>query len=230
MSDGSSKNGRLKSALNEIESLTSLRTNWTGGMGLYNQIFIPLVIVVITIMFANIGYFSNRDFGFYFLLIGGLFIILIMSVWRAICLHVDRQIVKLYPRWLELEEIAGYELFTSYFYNNLSKEGRKKLADLLINKYKYKKDKKDILVNKIKDEDFREYKIKLNQIKVKRLKKGKKKITPQETLLEVWDSFKPKYIKSVTSRGHVVFNIFAILVPVVYYIIVLIGFKLGIWV
>jgi hypothetical protein len=143
----------------------------------WTQIFIPLGAAIISFFLTQLPDFVDREWATLFLCIGWGLLALCMIYWRWIVHRIDRQIVGLYPRILELEKERKMETQTSYYYRNLHIRSIRHLANML-----------GICPNELKNKDLRDFKRKMNQ-------KG----DPYELLLAVWD----KYLhKSVTSRSH----------------------------
>lgn len=226
-------NNNIKFA-EEYQNLQATRNTWSSGLGRYNQIFVPAVFIVLTLVFTQLPYFINDGKGFEFLFIGWCIITSIIIIWRAVRIHVDRAIVFLYPRMLELEDRLNYEYFTSYFFRYLSKDAKLELRD-------YLKEKGVVInIDELNKYDLRKFK--------EILKSGKIKETSQKIFLKIWDSFmdkKPryplriwdfiweplankfgyntgKYYRCVSSRGHRIFDAFAFIVPIGYFVIVFI--------
>jgi len=165
--------------MDEYEQIQRLREIWSRTIMTWGQIFIPLGAAIIAFFAIQLPQFIDRNWGFQFLLIGWFLFSICMFYWRWTVRHIDGQIVQLYPRMLELEKIQGMETQTSYYYNNLSKQARKELAEEL--------KKLNIQVNEREKLSYRDFVRKVSRHKV------------QDLLLAVWDKYETG---SVKSRGH----------------------------
>ena len=163
--------------MDEYEQLHRLRELWSRAIMIWGQIFIPLGAAIIAFFVTQIPDFANRGWTTPFLFIGWALFSVCMMYWRWIVHQIDRQIVGLYPRMLELEKERKMETQTAYYYRNLNKKSIRHLASKL-----------GIPFDELKNQDFREFKRKVGQ-------KG----DPHDFLLDVWDKFRHN---SVTSRGH----------------------------
>jgi len=164
--------------VDEYEQLHRLRELWSRAIITWAQIFVPLGAAIIAVFVSQLPSFADRGLGTHFLLVGWVLFSSCIICWRCIAHRIDKQIVGMYPRMLELEKKSGMETQTAYYYRNLSRESKNYLADKL-----------NIPFNEIKNQDFRGFKRKVSQ-------KG----NAYDFLLEVWDKFRRK---SVTCRGHV---------------------------
>jgi len=189
--------------MDEYEQLQRLRELWSRAIMTWGQIFIPLGAAIIAFFVSKLPDFANRGWVTPFLFIGWALFTLCMAYWRWIVHQIDRQIVGMYPRMLELEKERKMETQTAYYYRNLSKKSLKHLA----NKLKFPFDE-------LKNTDFREFKRKVAQ-------KGD---NPYDVLLDVWDKF---LYDSVTSRGHSFQDWVVGILMVVFLIAIIFGSKLG---
>lgn len=165
---------------NEYQELQHLRDLWTHAIMTWAQIFIPLGIGIISLIIAQLHTFIESNLGFQFTFLGWLLYSATVAIWRVMARQIDGQIVQLYPRMLELEKEHKMEIQTRYFFNNLRKEAKKKLAKL--------SEGKDIQTKEWKYEDFRD----------------RAGTAFYDMLLLIW---KQCGRKSVNSRGHFVQNI-----------------------
>ena len=131
------------------------------------------------------------------ILLGWILFITPIITWRFAVCHIDRQIVPMYPRMLEIERELRWTTNTVYYYNNLSRQARRNLEDRL-----------GVDEGWINDHDFRQY---LRQC-------GDR--DSYNLLLETWDRNRGR--RSVGSRGPDIQNIAAISLVVVTGIIVLV--------
>lgn len=69
---------------------------------------------------------------------------LCMVYWRWVVHHIDRQIVGMYLRMIELEKERKMETQTAYYYRNLNKKSIKYLASKL-----------EVPFDELKNQDFR---------------------------------------------------------------------------
>jgi len=145
----------------------------------WGQVFIPLGAGIVALFISQLGTFVDRGWGFGFLLSGWFLLFLCMGYWRWVVHYIDRQIVGMYPRMLELERIRGMETQTLYYFNNLHRRGRQELANVLGMEYK-----------EVEDLTYRRFREKVSE------QQG----NVQDILFTVWDRLDHR---SVTSRGHV---------------------------
>ena len=111
------------------------------------------------------------------ILFGFCVLAIVIFIWRWIVHNIDRQIVELYPRMIQLEADRKWEVQTRYYFNNLADRSIEYLSkELLHLDFKLKR-----------YEDFVEEAKKQGQDKY-------------ELLLSLWREFRGFY--SVTDRGH----------------------------
>ncbi|HEC93042.1 MAG TPA: hypothetical protein ENI51_08650 [Candidatus Atribacteria bacterium] len=189
--------------MDEYEQLQRLRELWSRAIMTWGQIFIPLGAAIIAFFVTQLLDFANRGWATPFLFIGWTLFSLCMIYWRWIVHQIDRQIVGMYPRMLELEKERKMETQAAYYYRNLNKKSIKYLANKL-----------EIPFEELKNKDFREFKRKVAQ-------KGD---NPYDFLLDVWDKF---LYDSVTSRGHSFQDWVVGILIVVLLITIIVGSKLG---
>lgn len=118
---------------------------------------------------------------------------------------IDKSIVALYPRMLEIEQQKNMHLQSSYYFSNLNKNALRELS-LKVDKPKDELEKMDYI-------EFRET--------VR--EKGE---SPQQILLDVWKELK---FKSVTGRGHSIQNIIIAAIDVGFIVMILLGYSQGWW-
>lgn len=111
-------------------------------------------------------------------LFGWLLFAIAMITWRAVVHHIDRQIVAMYPRMLELEQRRGWFVDTIYYYNNLSRHAGRVLMGFV----------------QLQDDqpERRNFRLYVNACR----RSGQ---DPHDLLLRVWDQLG---YRSVGSRGH----------------------------
>lgn len=179
--------------MDEYEQLHQLRELWSKAVMTWAQIFVPLGAAIIAFFVIQLPDFADRGWAIHFLFIGWFLFFLCMVYWRLVAHHIDRQIVGMYPRMLELEKEKGMETQTAYYYRNLNKKSIKYLANKLGVKF-----------NELKNRNFRQFK-----------SKAALKGDPHDFVLDVWDKF---LHKSVKSRGHmpqdVIVGILIVVLPV----------------
>jgi len=185
--------------MDEYEQLHRLRELWSRAIMTWDQIFIPLGAAIIAFFVTQLPDFANRGWATPFLFIGWALFSLCMIYWRWVVHQIDKQIVRMYPRMLELEKERKMETQTAYYYRNLNKKSIKYLANTLR--------------IQLENQDFREFKKKVAQ-------KG----DPHDFLLNVWDNFLQN---SVTSRGHSFQDGVVGILIVVFLIAIILGSKLS---
>ncbi len=166
----------------EYKQIQELRKLWSQAIMDWMRIIVPLGTALFG-FFSYIGYLDElrgRPFVWVLPIVGWIIFVAVMVTWRVAVYHMDKQIVRMYPRMLELEQRLKWVTHVSYYYYNLHKRARRFLAQNL--------NMKDIDPNKV---SYRKYEA---------IKKDK---DPYSLLLEVWDKYQHK---SVTSRGHGVQN------------------------
>lgn len=93
----------------EYDLLHRARMNWTDAMMRWRQIVLPLVAAVVSFFIVlSTEYWAVGWF------IGGL----ILLYWRYCENEIDTQIVRFYPRILELEKGLGMTFYSRYIFNN----------------------------------------------------------------------------------------------------------------
>ncbi len=184
-------------SLEEYRYLQNLRESWARSITIWNQIFIPLGAGILAFFLSQIKNFGNSYYIFLFL--GWGFFSLCLLYWRWVVHHIDKQIVNLYPRIIELEKELKIEIYTAYFYKNLSKRSIKYLSEKL-----------KIPQSELRKKDFRYFK-----------KISQPTFNHYDLIIEVWDTY---FFKSVSSRGHLfqdiltIFVIFSVFISFIYLI------------
>lgn len=187
-SDRRRNNKRALYLIAEYEEIQKLRQLWSRGIGTWNQIIFSLLVVVITAFGTLLLKFRDNGWDFQFLLLLWGLLTAIVLYWRLSVFHIDRNIVGLYRRMLELEKETGMEIQADYYFRNLTKRCKRELAK----KIGVQKNE----IRKFLKYDFKDFKDKVN---------GKKtKEHPIDYLLEIWSDYK---WKSVTGRGHGITNL-----------------------
>jgi hypothetical protein len=90
----------------EYETIQKFRLHLSSGIYRWNQILFPLALTLLGL--SLIYSIENWFYGF-------LVSTLLLVFWKVICHYLDKEIVNLYPRIIELEEKLGFE-FTSRYY------------------------------------------------------------------------------------------------------------------
>ncbi|WP_456400579.1 hypothetical protein [Persephonella sp.] len=184
-------------SLEEYRYLQNLRESWARSITIWNQIFIPLGAGILAFFLSQIKNFGNSYYIFLFL--GWGIFSLCLLYWRWVVHHIDKQIVNLYPRIIELEKELKIEIYTAYFYKNLSKRSIKYLSEKL-----------KIPQSELRKKDFRYFK-----------KISQPTFNHYDLIIEVWDTY---FFKSVSSRGHLfqdiltIFVIFSVFISFIYLI------------
>jgi len=120
----------------DYRDMQETRKLYSGLIMGYNSIFIPVgagaIALAIYSFRENVcGNFDIIPISLWFLFATS------MICWRLLCHHVDNQIVDLYYRMMELEEMLGEENQCRYYYSNLNNKGKKMISDSL-DKVEYK--------------------------------------------------------------------------------------------
>ncbi|MBA7564157.1 hypothetical protein ES708_05819 [subsurface metagenome] len=166
--------------LDEYKHIQELRELWSQNIMTWTRLIIPVGGVLFG-FFSYIGQLDTlRNIPYIWLLpvIGGTIFITAIVTWRVVVHHIDKQIVRMYPRMLELEEKLNWATHTRYYYYNLHKRAKEYLADKL--KIGFGE------LKKLHYEGFEQEAQKIQE-------------TPHSLLLKVWDKYRHD---SVTSRGH----------------------------
>jgi len=200
---GGKMTNKYNNAYDEYKEIQHLREIWSGGMGRWNQIFIPLSWAILALFITQLPKFKGENWGLQYLITGWLLLFVFLVFWRRICHLIDRQIVNFYPRCLELEKDLSFEMQSSYFFNNLSSNAKNFLAFQIEN----------MTCEKIQNIDYREFKDLTKE--------------PNELLLKVWDKYKQS---SVTNRGHFLIDSLAAGIIIGYGMVIIIGVHLNWWI
>ena len=187
--------------MDEYEQLQRLRELWSRAIMIWGQILIPLGAAIIAFFISQLPNVIDRGWGTAFLIIGWVLSSFCLVFWRFMVLHIDKGIVKLYSRMLELEKENDMETQAAYYYRHLNTASINYLANRL-----------GINCSELKNRDFRDFKRKIAQ-------KG----DPRDFLLEVWDRF---LHKSVTIRGHWIPNLAVAAFIVGFFMVIIVGSKL----
>ena len=166
-------------AYNEHQQIQDLRKMWSGFIMDWMKVGIP----VGGALFGFFSYLPSKVPNFSWLpFLGWIIFVIPIITWRVMAHLIDRQIVEMYPRIIELEQQLEWDIHASYIYYNLRhKEPRKLLEDVI---------KKEVKVNDftIKEINYRQYQ-----------QKSGGRDNAHKFLLKVWDK---KGHQSVNSRGH----------------------------
>ncbi|MEA1893981.1 MAG: hypothetical protein U9N36_02015 [Euryarchaeota archaeon] len=122
--------------VDEYEEIQKLRQLWSRAIMTWNQIMIPLCAAIITFFVTQLLKFKEIGWGFQFLLFGWILFTALIIYWRFLVHHIDHNIVGMYPRILELEKEKGMETQADYYFRDLNKKSKKKLADIMDVKFK----------------------------------------------------------------------------------------------
>lgn len=187
--------------MGEYKIIQELRQLWSHSIMTWLQVMVPLATAVFVLL-TNLGN-SGNTFSFYPLLGWGIFAISVVT-WRLVVHHIDRQIVGMYPRMLELEQQTRMETFATYYYNNLRPDVRRWLLS-----------QQRLGFTDFDGWDYRRYRREVLQ----------KCPDQYQPLLEVWDKFGNE---SVTDRGHGVQDIAVGLITIAgLTVALLVAFKLN---
>jgi hypothetical protein len=165
----------------EYQQIQELRKMWSGYIMDWMRIGVPVGGVIFG-LFSYLGQINNN--GYWFLpILGWIIFVIPMIMWRIMAHHIDRNIVEMYPRMLELEGQLEWEIHATYCYNNLRKSRlRKSLEDILKHEGKFENSGLEHL-------NYRQY---------KEICGGRE--NAYKILLRVCDKYGHS---SFTSRGHV---------------------------
>jgi hypothetical protein len=172
-------------ALDEHRQIQELRKLWSGFIMDWMRVGIPVGGAI----FGFFSYLASleqvKEFGYSWLLplLGWLIFIIPTIMWRIMAHHIDRQIVEMYPRMLELERQLGWKIHATYFYDNLRVKKPKKFLE-------------DTIKKELKVQDFELKHLSYRQYE----EKSGGRENAYEFLLKVWDKYGHR---SETSRGHI---------------------------
>lgn len=130
--------------MDEYEQLQRLRELWSRAIMTWSQVFIPLGAGIIALFVTQLPNFASQGWSTPFLFVGWMLFTLCMVYWRWVVHHIDRQIVGMYLRMIELEKERKMETQTAYYYRNLNKKSIKYLASKL-----------EVPFDELKNQDFR---------------------------------------------------------------------------
>ena len=99
--------------------------------------------------------------------------------WRLVAHHIDKQIVSMYPRMLELDRQLNWVSNTTYYFNNLSDDARRYLENRL-----------GVDEGWLNGRDYRQY--------VQQCRRPRR--NPYRLLLDTWNNSQGR--RSVGPRGH----------------------------
>lgn len=172
-----------KKAFEEYQHIQELRKLWSGAIMDWVRVGIPVGGALFG-FFSYLPYLQQiRDFHCSWLLplLGWLIFVIPMILWRVVAHHIDLQIVRMYPRMLELERELGWVTHATYYYNNLRRQARESLEDML-----------RIPRGILRNQNYQQYEQRC---------RGRRK--PISLLLDAWNSYDNQGHRSVTSRGHI---------------------------
>jgi len=175
--------------MDEYEHIQGLRKTWSELIMDWLRIMIP-VGAAFDGLFSYFGKTNNLHHSWVFPIVGWLLFVIPLITWRVVVHYIDRQIVDLYPRMLELEQQMPpqkelpmqppWHTHATYYFNNLTQQARHFLLEhalglprdeaLIINYQQYR----DICNSRGRD--------------------------PHGLLLNIWDNSLGRH--SVISRGH----------------------------
>lgn len=176
--------------IGEYQEIHRLRELWSKAIMGWVRIGLPVGAG----LFGFFSYMATSNHQPYLSMAGWVVFVTPMILWRVVVYcHIDRQIVGMYPRMLELEQKLKWETNSSYIYNNLSEQGKKSLAGKL-----------NIVVAALEKMNFRQY------------AEAARKTTstddaPYQLLLEVLSQFRRG---AVSDRGHNLQNVAAIIIGI----------------
>jgi len=176
--------------MNEYKHVQELRQTWSGFIMDWLKIMVP-VGAAFDGLFSYLGVRNTVDPNYFcvFPVVGWLLFVIPLITWRVVVHYIDRQIVGLYPRMLELEQQMPPQIeppmpppwhtHAAYYFNNLTQQAKE---FLLLKILALPKDRAHALC-------YRQYR----QICVEREE------NLHQLLLKVWDEYG---YSSVISRGH----------------------------
>lgn len=189
--------------IDEYEEIRQLRVHWSTGIIIRDRIFSSVLLALLALPASQLSNLFEFTFSFEFLAIVGIFLLVAALYWRLLNHNVDKQIVGLYGRMLQLEKQRGWEIHTKYYYSNLRKEYRKKICQ-------------DLGLDANDCEKFEKF-------KKKAAEKSKKHY---DLLINVWEEYEHE---SVGSRGHWIHDVFAVIFVGLYWSATLFAKYLGIF-
>lgn len=172
----------------EYEEIKNLRALWTQGIITRDNIFIPLMLGILAVSASQFPVFRSANLALQFLLVEGILLLIAALYWRLIAHRTDDQIVGMYGRMLELEKQNKMETQTRYFYSNLSRKCKTKIREVFCDFPTFENFKEEVKKKNGKDHyDF------------------------------LYDLWKEHQRKSVGSRGHCIYDAFAIAIVVLFF-------------
>jgi hypothetical protein len=171
-------------AINEHHQIQEIRKMWSGAIMDWMKVGIPVggAIFGLFSYLSSLGQFKESCSS-WLPLLGWVIFIIPIVIWRFMAHHIDRNIVDMYPRILELEHKLQWDIHAPYVYYNLrNRKPRKYLESIIKEKTKDQK-------STLKDLSYKKY-----------VEKSKDRDNAYKSLLEVFDKYKDR---SVTSRSHI---------------------------
>lgn len=175
--------------MDEYKHIQELRQTWSGFIMDWLKIMVP-VGAAFDGLFSYLGVRNTVDPNYFcvFPVVGWLLFVIPLITWRVVVHYIDRQIVRLYPRMLELEQQMPPQIeppmqppwhtHAAYYFNNLTSQSRSLLAKTL-----------GLQTAGTLCHNYRQY------LQLCRERKQQ----PHEMLLIIWDTYG---YSSVISRGH----------------------------
>ena len=181
--------------MDEYRHIQQLRELWSQGIMTWLRVMVPIGAGIFGLFayIGQLGQIRTWPWAPLFPFFGWCIFAIFMITWRFVVHHIDRQIVGMYPRMIELEQHLRMATNTRYYFNNLSERGRAALANGL-----------GIDVQELRRRDNR----RLNYRRYERMALGQGQ-DPYVLLLGVWDALG---YDSVGDRGHRIQNTAVILV------------------
>lgn len=161
--------------MDEPEQIHRLREMRTKSIEHWGQVFLSLAAGIASLFVLQANTSKGWDFGT--LIIGWALLACCLLLWRYIVLHIDREIVHLYPEMIRIDRENNWQTQTSYFYRNLSKLAKRHIAS-----------KMKLTIDEI-PVSYHEFTALTTR----------KKRNQYDLLLDAWNEFGPA---SVSSRGH----------------------------
>jgi len=167
-------------AMEEYKHIQELRRLWSQFIMDWMRIGVPVGGAFFG-FFSYLGQvtFSGESYSWLLPILGWSLFIKPMIMWRVVTHHIDRQIVEMYPRMLELERRLRWVSNTTYFYNNLRGRSRRLLENRL-----------GVENGWLNNRNYRQF----------RQECERRRRNPYNLLLDIWDE---RGHRSVTSRGHI---------------------------
>ena len=120
-------------ARDEYQQIQQLRSSWSGFIMGWLGVMVPIggALFGFFSYLGQTGKVPSLPWSWLLPILGWLIFVILMFTWRIVVHHIDRQIVGMYPRMIELEQRLGWSVNTIYYYNNLSRAGRQILQRFL---------------------------------------------------------------------------------------------------